>query len=86
MACLRLLTVQPLPPSPDFRVPRFLRRIALATVLPAEACQNLREVKRWKDRGPGGSRSAKPLKKCWATGFEFTRKRSFNNIERTAAP
>jgi hypothetical protein len=35
MACLRLLTVPPLPPRPDFKVPRFLRRIALATVLPA---------------------------------------------------
>jgi hypothetical protein len=35
MACIRLLTVPPLPPRPDFKVPRFLRRIALATVLPA---------------------------------------------------
>lgn len=35
MACLRLLTVPPLPPRPDLSVPRFLRRIALATVFEA---------------------------------------------------
>src|SRR5438309_4410612 len=35
MACLRLFTVPPFPPLPDFSVPLFLRRIALATVLPA---------------------------------------------------
>ena len=35
MACLRLFTRPPLPPLPDFRVPLFLRRIALATRLPA---------------------------------------------------
>jgi hypothetical protein len=35
MAMVRflLLTVPPLPPLPDFNVPRFLRRIALPTVL-----------------------------------------------------
>lgn len=33
IACLRLFTFPPLPPLPDFRVPRFLRRMALATVL-----------------------------------------------------
>ena len=33
MACFLLLTVPPLPPLPDFNVPRFLRRIALPTVL-----------------------------------------------------
>jgi hypothetical protein len=33
MACLRLFTLPPLPPGPERRVPRFLRRIALATVL-----------------------------------------------------
>jgi hypothetical protein len=35
IACLRLFTVPPFPPLPDFKVPFFLRRIALATVLPA---------------------------------------------------
>jgi hypothetical protein len=30
MACLRLFTVPPLPPRPDFRVPFFLRRMALS--------------------------------------------------------
>src|ERR1700687_3739221 len=35
MACLRLFTRPPLPPLPERSVPRFLRRIALATVLPA---------------------------------------------------
>ena len=35
IACFRLLTLPPLPPRPDFSVPRFLRRIALATLLPA---------------------------------------------------
>src|ERR1700740_3304167 len=35
IACLRLLTLPPLPPRPDFRVPRFFLRIALATRLPA---------------------------------------------------
>src|SRR5438874_10851618 len=35
MACLRLFTVPPFPPLPDLSVPLFLRRIALATVLPA---------------------------------------------------
>ena len=33
IACFRLFTVPPFPPGPDFRVPRFLRRIALATFL-----------------------------------------------------
>ncbi len=33
MACLRLLTFPPLPPLPDLSVPRFLRLIALSTVL-----------------------------------------------------
>ena len=33
IACFLLLTVPPLPPLPDFNVPRFLRRIALRTVL-----------------------------------------------------
>jgi hypothetical protein len=33
IACFRLLTVPPLPPFPDFKVPRFLRRIALRTDL-----------------------------------------------------
>jgi hypothetical protein len=33
MACLRLFTRPPLPPLPERRVPRFLRRMALATVL-----------------------------------------------------
>ena len=33
IACFRLFTVPPFPPRPDFSVPRFLRRIALATVL-----------------------------------------------------
>lgn len=36
IACLRLFTLPPFPPGPDFRVPRFLRRIALATVFPAD--------------------------------------------------
>ncbi|HZS60836.1 MAG TPA: hypothetical protein VFA43_16295, partial [Gemmatimonadaceae bacterium] len=31
IACLRLFTVPPLPPRPDLSVPRFRRRIALAT-------------------------------------------------------
>ena len=35
MACLRLFTRPPLPPLPERRVPRFLLRMALATVLPA---------------------------------------------------
>jgi hypothetical protein len=35
IACFRLFTVPPLPPRPDFNVPRFFRRIALATVFPA---------------------------------------------------
>ena len=35
IACLRLFTLPPLPPWPDLSVPRFLRRMALATVLPA---------------------------------------------------
>src|SRR5947207_14763735 len=35
MACFRLLTLPPLPPLPERSVPRFLRRIALFTVLPA---------------------------------------------------
>src|SRR5262249_20567244 len=35
IACLRLSTVPPLPPLPDFSVPRFLPRIALATVFEA---------------------------------------------------
>jgi hypothetical protein len=33
IACLRLFTLPPFPPLPDLSVPRFLRRIALATVL-----------------------------------------------------
>ncbi len=33
MACFLLLTVLPLPPLPDFNVPRFLRRMALPTLL-----------------------------------------------------
>jgi len=33
MACLRLVTRTPLPPLPERSVPRFLLRIALATVL-----------------------------------------------------
>jgi hypothetical protein len=33
MACLRLVTRPPLPPFPDFRVPRFSRCIALFTLL-----------------------------------------------------
>jgi len=33
IACLRLFTFPPLPALPDFSVPRFLRRIALATDL-----------------------------------------------------
>ena len=35
MACLRLLTLPPLPRLPDLSVPFFLRRMALSTVLPA---------------------------------------------------
>jgi hypothetical protein len=35
IACLRLLTVPPLPPLPDFKLPCFFLRIALATLLPA---------------------------------------------------
>jgi hypothetical protein len=35
IACFLLLTVPPLPPLPDFNVPRFLRRIALRTVFAA---------------------------------------------------
>jgi hypothetical protein len=36
IACLRLFTLPPFPPPlPDLSVPRFLRRRALATVLPA---------------------------------------------------
>jgi len=35
IACLRLFTVPPFPPRPDFNVPFFSRRIALATLLPA---------------------------------------------------
>lgn len=33
MACFRLFTCPPLPPLPDLSVPRFFRRMALATVL-----------------------------------------------------
>ena len=33
MACLRLFTAPPLPALPERRVPFFLRRMALATVL-----------------------------------------------------
>lgn len=33
MACLRLFTFPPLPPFPERRVPLFLRRIALSTLL-----------------------------------------------------
>jgi hypothetical protein len=36
IACLRLLTLPPFPPLPDLSVPRFLRRMALATDLPAD--------------------------------------------------
>ena len=35
IACFRLLTVPPLPPLPDFKVPFSNRRIALSTDLPA---------------------------------------------------
>src|SRR4029077_19036973 len=35
IACFRLVTLPPLPPLPDRSVPCFLRRMALATVLPA---------------------------------------------------
>src|SRR4051812_38537813 len=35
IACFRLFTVPPLPPGPDFNVPRFFLRMALFTVLPA---------------------------------------------------
>ena len=35
IACFRLLTVPPLPPRPDLRVPLFFRRMALETVLRA---------------------------------------------------
>jgi hypothetical protein len=35
MACFRLFTRPPFPPLPDFSVPRFRRRIALLTDLPA---------------------------------------------------
>src|SRR5262249_2020836 len=35
MACLRLFTFPPLPPFPERRVPLFLRRMALSTLLPA---------------------------------------------------
>src|SRR5947207_5670350 len=35
MACFRFLTLPPLPPLPERSVPRFLRRIALSTVVPA---------------------------------------------------
>ena len=41
IACLRLFTVPPFPPLPDFNVPRFLRRMALSTRLLA-ACPYLR--------------------------------------------
>jgi hypothetical protein len=33
MACFRLFTLPPLPPLPELSVPRFLRRIALSTLL-----------------------------------------------------
>ena len=48
MACFLLLTVPPLPPLPDFNVPRFLRRIALPTALLA-AFPNLGMVMSSKD-------------------------------------
>src|SRR5207253_8023399 len=35
IACSRLFTLPPLPPLPERSVPRFFRRMALATVLPA---------------------------------------------------
>src|ERR1700687_6176132 len=35
IACFRLVTLPPLPPLPDRRVPRFSRRNALPTALPA---------------------------------------------------
>lgn len=35
IACLRLLTLPPLPPLPERKVPRFLRRIALSSVFRA---------------------------------------------------
>src|SRR5882762_5035608 len=35
IACLRLVTLPPLPPLPERKVPFFFRRMALATVLPA---------------------------------------------------
>src|SRR3954468_14603058 len=36
IACLRLFTLPPFPPGPDFNVPLFLRRIALSTDFPAD--------------------------------------------------
>lgn len=35
MACLRLVTLPPLPPFPERSLPRFSRRMALATLFPA---------------------------------------------------
>ena len=35
IACFRLFTFPPFPPRPERRLPRFFRRIALATVFPA---------------------------------------------------
>src|ERR1700722_5483940 len=35
MACLRLVTLPPLPPLPERSVPSFSRRMALSTLLPA---------------------------------------------------
>jgi len=35
MACFLLFTLPPLPPQPERKVPFFLRRMALATVVPA---------------------------------------------------
>jgi len=43
IACLRLLTRPPLPPLPERSVPRFLLRMALATVFPAPLLYLLRE-------------------------------------------
>jgi hypothetical protein len=36
IACFRLFTAPPFPPFPDRKVPRFLRRMALSTVLLAD--------------------------------------------------
>jgi len=48
MACFRLFTRPPLPPLPDLSVPRFFRRMALATILLA-AFPYLRELELLRD-------------------------------------